>query len=375
MTSDSARSASFTTRMQKAPMIVTAFTALVLSFGLLFGVQYLGQSQNLQRQAAEGQRVLLRMNGSTIGNNVFRVDFYMNSQGYNVVGTQVTGKISGVNTGDVSIDLGNSLNLQSVGSKLTQLSDGTQFTFTQFAPLDASRKVNTNGKEVPFASITVRRNQGTTFTVTLDSSKTSIPVSGNAQLALDVMQSRSFTISQYQAARSTPTPTPGSNVGDGGIHRSCNQYCADKNECAAGLSCYYNKCRNPLNVTSESCSGAATPQPTPKATPAVVYVPAATPRPATPRPTPTASVSATPRVSPLATASATPIATGSGSFYDENSLKVSPSPTIKRPSPSPTTAQANTGSNNGRLLTAGLIILVALGIVIPVGIYLYRRVR
>jgi len=358
-------------------MIVTALTAMILSFGLLFGVQYLGQSQNLQRQAAEGQRVLLRMNGSTIDNNVFRVDFYMNSQGYNVVGTQITGKISGVNTGDVSIDLNNSLNLQSVGSKLTQVSDGTQFTFTQFAPLDASKKVNTNGKEVPFASITVRRNQGTTFTVSLDSSKTSIPVSGNTQVATDIMQSRSFTISQYQATRSTPTPNPGNNVGDGGLRRSCNEYCADKNECAAGLSCYYNKCRNPLNMTSESCSAAPTPKPTPKPTPAVVYVPAATPRPASPRPTPTASVSASPRVTPtpLSTASATPIATGSGSFYDENSLKVSPSPTIKKASPSPTTAQASNANNNSRLLTAGLILLVALGIVIPVGIYLYKRVR
>lgn len=360
---------------QKAPMIFTALAALILSFGLLFGVQYVGQSQNLQNQAAQGQTVMLRMNGGTVDNNVFHVDFYVNSQGYNLVGTQVSGKITGVNTGDVSVDLTNALNLQAVGSKLTQSGSDVVFNFTQFAPLDTSKKVNTNGQELKFATITVRRNQGTTFTVSLDQAKTSIPVSGNAQISLDMMQSRSFTISQYQATKTTPTPTPtpGANNPDNGIHRSCNQYCADKNECASGLSCYYNKCRNPQNISSESCSTAPSPKPTPK----VVYVPAATPTPASPKPTPSpvASPLMSPSpylfVSPSASASATP----SSYFYDENSLKVSPSPTIKKASPSPTTAQSANSTNNNRLLTAGLIMLVALGIVVPAGIYFYRRVR
>lgn len=372
--------------LRKAPMIFTALTALVLSFGLLFGVQYVGQSQNLQRQAAQGQTVLLRMNGGTVDNNVFHVDFYVNSQGYNLVGTQVSGKITGVNTGDVSIDMSNSINLQSVGSKLTQSGSDTLFNFTQFAPLDTSKKVNTNGQELKFATITVRKNQGTTFTVSIDQSKTSIPVSGNTQITLDAMPSRTFTISQYRATGASPTPTPNTNnTPDKGIHRSCNEYCADKNECASGLSCYYNKCRNPQNLSSESCSTTPSPKPTPK----VVYVPAATPKPASPVPSPVPSPLPTPKggtltspspspyqfASPVATGSATASATPSSNFYDENSLKVSPSPTIKKASPSPTTATTASSSNSRRLLTAGLIVLVALGIVIPAGIYLYRRVR
>jgi hypothetical protein len=261
-----------------------------------------------------------------------------------------------------------------VGSKVTQLSDGVQFSLTQFAPLGAT-KVNTNGKELKFATLTIRKNQGSTFTVTIDRAQTSIPVSGNAQIALDVMQSRTFTVSQYYAAASSPSPTPGTNTGDKGIHRSCNQYCADKNECAAGLSCYYNKCRNPQNLTSESCTTAPSPKPTPQ----VVYVPAATPAPATPKPTPSPTASPRPVASATASASpfavSSPTATPSGYLYDENSLKVSPSPTIKRASPSPTAVQTTTTGGSNRLLMAGVIALVALGIVIPAGIYLYRRVR
>lgn len=354
-------------RTPKAPMIFTALAALILSFGLLFGVQYVGQSQDLQQQAATGQTIQLRMNGQTVGNNVFHVDLYVNSQGHNLVGTQVSGKITGMSASDVSIDLNNSLNLQSVGSKVTQSGSDAQFDFTQFAPLDSSKRVNTNGQEVKFATLTVRRNQGTTFTVSFDSSKTSIPVAGNSQISLDIAPARTFTIAQYNGPANTPTPTPGTNVGDQGIHRSCNEYCADKNECASGLSCYFNRCRNPQNLNSESCSAA----PTPKPSPTIVYVPAATPQPASPRPT----VSPSPVASPSPTPSASPTATGSGTLYDENSLRVSPSPTIKKASPSPTVVQTAQTTGNNRLLTAGLILLVALGIVIPVGIYLYRRVR
>ncbi|MBW7944248.1 hypothetical protein H3C70_02525 [Patescibacteria group bacterium] len=367
MTSDSVRSVPQKIRTKKAPIVVTALAALVLSFGLLFGVQYIGQQQNLQQQASQGQTVLLRMNGQTVNNNEFHVDFYVNSRGYALVGTQVTGKITGVNSNEVSIDLNNGLNLQPVGSKINGVSDGVEFTFTQFAPLDKSKIANTNGQEVRFATITVRKNQGSSFTVTLDPSETSIPVAGAPNVTLDMTTSRSFTIGQYYAPASA-NPSPSAGVGDQGIHRGCNEYCADKNECAANYSCYNNRCRNPLNITSENCSN----PPSPKPTPQVVYVPAATPAPASPRPTPTPS----PSPSPVATASASPTATPSGgTFYDEGSLRVSPSPTIRRASPSPSAVPTAQSGNNNRLLTAGLILLVALGIVVPVGIYLYRRVR
>jgi hypothetical protein len=50
------------------------------------------------------------------------------------------------------------------------------------------------------------------------------------------------------------TSCTAASTADNGLNRSCNQYCADSRECAAGYSCYYNRCRNPLNVESTSCS-------------------------------------------------------------------------------------------------------------------------
>lgn len=43
--------------------------------------------------------------------------------------------------------------------------------------------------------------------------------------------------------------TPGIQTTD----RSCNQYCANNNDCSAGLSCFWNRCRDPKNLESTSC--------------------------------------------------------------------------------------------------------------------------
>ncbi len=37
-------------------------------------------------------------------------------------------------------------------------------------------------------------------------------------------------------------------------NRTCNEYCADSRECAAGYACWYNLCRHPLAVESVSCA-------------------------------------------------------------------------------------------------------------------------
>lgn len=37
-------------------------------------------------------------------------------------------------------------------------------------------------------------------------------------------------------------------TGDHGLNRTCNEWCADSNECADGYTCWYNYCRNPRNL-------------------------------------------------------------------------------------------------------------------------------
>lgn len=51
----------------------------------------------------------------------------------------------------------------------------------------------------------------------------------------------------------TLTPTPTSPSSSKTPLASCNLYCADSSECRSGLSCWYNRCRHPENITSLTC--------------------------------------------------------------------------------------------------------------------------
>ncbi len=195
----------------------------------------------------------------------------------------------------------------------------------------------------------------------------------------------------------TPTPTPVVTYvlpPDQGIHRGCNQYCADTHECSGDLICYYNQCRNPLNKSDSSCSSVPTPSPQsapvrpPISNNVVVYrrkkATPSKPKTATidlnslPKgakiisidgepianfvlvtPPQNASQSASPSPSPIITLPS-PVA----------QLFASPSPTPS-PSPSPQAAPGQTGSNNTLLKL--VLLLVAVGGIVMILYSVYRN--
>lgn len=65
-----------------------------------------------------------------------------------------------------------------------------------------------------------------------------------------------MTCTAENTCRNTSNPsnslclaTPGIQTND----RSCNQYCANNNDCGTGLTCFWNRCREPKNLDSSSC--------------------------------------------------------------------------------------------------------------------------
>ena len=384
-------------RTSTLPLIGAAVAALILSIGMLFGLQYIETKQDVRNQASSVAPVQLRVHGQTVAGGELQIDILLNSNSHSVAGTQFAAKIVGLNANEVSLNLNNSLGLETVGSKVSSQADGAYVEFTQFAPLDKNRSVNTNGQELKIGSITIKRSQGGTFTMTINNT-TSIPVVGNPSVPFDVTRTQTFTLAAggtNQTASSdsrkgcnmncatdpecksgfvcyknqcrldsSKEDTKCGEVGDQGIHRSCNQYCADKNECGAGLSCYYNRCRNPRNVKNESCANPASPKP-------LVYASAA--------PAKGSTASPSPSVSPTASAAASihpsPSPSASSNVYDEDAFRVSPSPIVKRTSPAPSPVARTNATGSSRFLRAGLILFFALGIVIPIGIYFYRRAK
>lgn len=392
-----------TYRRKKTPTVsflVMAITAMILSFTLLAGVRYLNNSQELRQQASQGQTVKLSVHGETTQPGELRIDFLLNSQGYNIAGTQVAALLTGASPNEVSVDLNNSVNLQGIGSRLTPRNGGSYIEFTQFASLASSKPTNTNGQEKKVASVFIHRNQGGTFTLSFDRSGTTIPIVGNSLIGLDLIGSQTFTLAAVPTSTVVRVENNNSTdnrktcnqncatdpecrseyvcykgqcrlpenkedaschgVGDQGIHRGCNEYCADKNECGFGYSCYFNHCRNPRNLGNTTCVNPASPRPQTQ----VVIIPAETP-----------SVEPTVSPSPSVSPSASPSPSPSGNVYNETLFRVSPSPTLRKPSPTPLVQASSQSSITGRLARAGLILLFALVIVIPAGVYFYRRSR
>ena len=66
---------------------------------------------------------------------------------------------------------------------------------------------------------------------------------------------RCFDVGGAKRCRLATNPSSEScqGVPDQGLAFACNEYCSNTGECADSLVCWYNRCRQPLNVTSTSC--------------------------------------------------------------------------------------------------------------------------
>lgn len=70
---------------------------------------------------------------------------------------------------------------------------------------------------------------------------------------------RCYDLGDTQRCRLATNPASEScaNVTDQGLSFACNEYCSDTSECAGDLTCWYNRCRDPENVSSASCTPAS----------------------------------------------------------------------------------------------------------------------
>lgn len=79
-----------------------------------------------------------------------------------------------------------------------------------------------------------------------------VECTSNAQCGIN---QRCYAVDGTSRCRLAVNPTNDRcQTADAGPNRRCNQGCADTHECAAGLTCWYNQCRHPLNVESSTCA-------------------------------------------------------------------------------------------------------------------------
>lgn len=338
--------------MKKTKISFSIVLGTLFVLGLVF-VGYLlfsGQSLNFDlRRQATGEQLAVELTSSSTkikSNQAFTVDLKINTQGKFISGVQMVGSITGADQDKSRLIVSQITGLNPVFSEMKKDGDKLQFKIVELATL-GSEAFTTHDQMQKIATLSLYPPKSGEIKITLDQNQ-----SGAMEFEKSFLTS---SVGQTTYNIEIDDGTGGASAPDQGIHRSCNEYCADSRECATQYSCYYNRCRNPKNLTEEKCTDPIVitkPKPTPTALPKGG---ATTP---TPKPlTATATV--------IITSAADTETTGTKSTsmastdYAVSPIKITPSPTptlrpIKAsPTPTPTIAT----KDSGKVINLPLIIV------------------
>lgn len=346
--------------MRKSRFRLLAFFGLIL-FLTLSGLGFWAmqkQDFNLDfRRQASGEQLSVTLGNSSTKiqpNQAITVDLMVNTQGKFVSGLQFSGTITGVNQDKSGIVISQIAGLNPVFSEINKVGSDLQFKFVQLANL-GSTAFTTQDKNQKLATFNLYPLNSGEIKLTFDQNNSGAMEFGKSFLTTNIAQQK------YSIEITNATGGSSNAPADGGIHRSCNEYCADSRECATQYSCWYNRCRNPKNLTEEKCTEPVVAKPKPVTTTVKTTATAkggvATP---TPTPTPqtaiatviiTTASSSTRTVPPSIAPTPTPKLTSSSSPSATKNLASSPSPTP--------VALANTSQSSNNL---GFLIGAAIGV-------------
>lgn len=337
---------------------------LVLSGLSFWAMQKQGFNLDFRRQASGEQLSVTLGNSSTKiqPNQAVTVDLMVNTQGKFVSGLQFSGTITGVNQDKSGVIISQISGLNPIFSEVNKVGSDLHFKFVELANL-GSTAFTTHDQNQKLATFNLYPLQSGEIKLTFDQNNSGAMEFGKSFLATNLVQQK------YDVEVTSATGGSSNAPADGGIHRSCNEYCADSRECGTQYSCWYNRCRNPKNLTEEKCTDPVVVKPAPAktATVKVTTTPkggetASTPTPAPKTTVATVIISTASSSSRTASASSTPIPTPkvtSTSNSTTRSLASSPSPTP--------VALANTSQSSsslgfliGAAIVTGILAFVAI---------------
>ncbi len=340
---------------------------LVLSGLGFWAMQKQGFNLDFRKQASGEQLSVTLGNSSTKiqPNQAVTVDLMVNTQGKFVSGLQFTGTITGVNQDKSGVVISQITGLNPVFSEVTKVGSDLHFKFVELAAFGSSA-FTTHDQSQKIATFNLYPLQSGEVKLTFDQNNSGAMEFGKSFLSSNVGQQK-YTV---EVTSATATGGNSNAPADAGIHRSCNQYCADSRECATEFSCWYNRCRNPKNIQEEKCTDPVVVKPAP-VTPVVKVTTTTTKGTtvATPTPTPAAKTAVATVV--ITTASSSTRTATPSSRPVQNLNSTSTTTTTKSlansPSPSPV-ALANTSQSSsslGFLIGAAIVTgLLAFGAII-----------
>lgn len=335
---------------------------LVLSGLGFWAMQKQGFNLDFRRQASGEQLSVTLGNSSTKiqPNQAVTVDLMVNTQGKFVSGLQFSGTITGVNQDKSGVVISQITGLNPVFSEINKVGSDLHFKFVELAAL-GSNAFTTHDQNQKLATFNLYPLQSGEVKLTFDQNNSGAMEFGKSFLTTNLVQQK------YNIEVTNATGGSSNAPADGGIHRSCNEYCADSRECGTQYSCWYNRCRNPKNLTEEKCTDPVVIKPSPVTTTVKTTTSTKGGSTATPTPTPKTAVAT---VIITTASSSTKISTSSSTPTPTPKLTASTSSTTRslasNPSPTPVTL-ANTSQSSsslgfliGAAIVTGILAFVAI---------------
>jgi hypothetical protein len=340
----------------------------VVIVGLILSLLYIKFTQDTRQQAAENtNKATLSLSATRADNDHLKIDVNINTYGYKVAAVDLQGTLVETKPSDVSIEERSTLALNFVQKKVTGDNSNVAFRVVQFASLDPNARTSTNGENITLFSFVVNQPKDGKITVSFDTVGSSIAFRDATNVTVEYPTRQTVGIADAQK--------------DQGIHRSCNEYCADNRECDANFVCYFNRCRNPLNKDNMKCAAPVKKVTTAtgvggpitsvvKVSPSPTIKPTVSPSPKT---NPGVIVEVATEVSPEPNSESIPVTPFPSPLLQSSPIVLSSSPMPKvtpKPSATPTVvAPQKTGPN------WGLAIFSVVGIIAVVGGLIYFAKR
>ncbi|MDH5533555.1 MAG: hypothetical protein OEX81_03965 [Candidatus Pacebacteria bacterium] len=202
------------------------------------------------RKKASGEPLTVNLVSSSqkvSPNQAFTVDIEINTQGKFISGLQFIGEITGVDQDKSGLIVHQPAGLNPIHTEMKKSGENLQFKFIELATL-GTQAFTSHDQNIKVTTLFLYPIKDGDIKIVFDQGKSGALEFEKEFLSSNISQTAyNIEIDDGRGGGSIAPP-------DQGIHRSCNEYCADSNECASEFSCYYNRCRNPKNLTQVQCA-------------------------------------------------------------------------------------------------------------------------
>jgi len=239
--------------LNKKMRLVWTIASLLLIFagalGLVFIQGPVSEPQIVQKQASvnQGQVIVTgtRESDFKIGETE-KIYLSINTHGIQLDGVELTFSVITEAIDQLKVRVLPTTNLQTARLEIDETSNGFLVNMASYTPSGAKFS---STQDLKIVELEFKPTKSGAITLNFDAAKSFAPVSNSNPVKDELKHIASMDF----IVLGQIITTNNNDINDTGLNRGCNQYCADKSECASIFICQENRCRLPENPDDSTC--------------------------------------------------------------------------------------------------------------------------